>query len=265
MTFYGDDFREHTSCISEAEKYEGALYRGPGSKKAKKRNPQELWMDVVEEAVAQAADAPANLKSFLQAMDGLGNVPRNGKKFKNFVRNSLRMRSEPTIDQLWDYLEARQQKARKEMEEALAVEKGGGGKGAEGAAEEETKAADEKADSATESKKRPRADDAAAVAAEEKKEEEDEVGASSPSKKSKTVGGGADKAEKVKWGKVIQSMLKAAPGKTMKVKELKKKVLAGLANGKELKETFDKQLAKAAAGGRCTLSGKSATYAKKGS
>ena len=79
---------------------------------------------VVEEAVAQAADAPANLKSFLQAMDGLGNVPRNGKKFKNFVRNSLRMRSEPTIDQLWDHLEARQQKARAEMEEALAKEFG---------------------------------------------------------------------------------------------------------------------------------------------
>ena len=44
MTFYGDDFRAHTSCISEAEKYEGALYRPPKGKaadgKPKKRSAQ---------------------------------------------------------------------------------------------------------------------------------------------------------------------------------------------------------------------------------
>ena len=54
MTFYGDDYRAHTSCVSEAEKYEGALYKGDKQKK-QKRNPQEMWMDVVEEAIAQAS------------------------------------------------------------------------------------------------------------------------------------------------------------------------------------------------------------------
>lgn len=36
-TFYGNDHQKHTSCISEAEKYEGALYKG---KKGKKQQQQ---------------------------------------------------------------------------------------------------------------------------------------------------------------------------------------------------------------------------------
>ncbi|RLV89619.1 hypothetical protein JA1_005060 [Spathaspora sp. JA1] len=38
-TFQGTDYRNHTSCISEAEKYEKALYRGP--KKQQKQQPKQ--------------------------------------------------------------------------------------------------------------------------------------------------------------------------------------------------------------------------------
>lgn len=37
-TFYGNDHQKHTSCISEAEKYEKSLFKG---KKGKKQQPQQ--------------------------------------------------------------------------------------------------------------------------------------------------------------------------------------------------------------------------------
>ena len=42
--------RAHTTCISEAEKYEGALYRG--ARKAGKVDPQELWTQHIAKAVS---------------------------------------------------------------------------------------------------------------------------------------------------------------------------------------------------------------------
>lgn len=41
--FYGDDYAGHTKCISEAEKYQGAMYKGTGSKGDQK---QEAWLEV---------------------------------------------------------------------------------------------------------------------------------------------------------------------------------------------------------------------------
>ena len=68
VTFTGDDYLAHTTCISEAEKYEGALYRGPkgaaagpagAGRGAGKKGPQELWMDTVRAAAARASGASA--------------------------------------------------------------------------------------------------------------------------------------------------------------------------------------------------------------
>lgn len=43
--FYGDDYVHHTKCISEAEKYQGALYQdGGGSSKGEKK--QHDWLEV---------------------------------------------------------------------------------------------------------------------------------------------------------------------------------------------------------------------------
>lgn len=41
-TFSGTDYRNHTSCISEAEKYEKALYKGPKAKKAAKKVEEKV-------------------------------------------------------------------------------------------------------------------------------------------------------------------------------------------------------------------------------
>lgn len=102
QTFYGNDFESHTTCISEAEKYEGSLYK---AKKATKQSPQEAWMSVVEEAARTATKAPPSIQSHLSRLCDFGNVPRNQKKFGNFVKNSLRIFSDQVIDMIWKHLE----------------------------------------------------------------------------------------------------------------------------------------------------------------
>lgn len=41
VTFYDNDHKKHTSCISEAEKYEKALYKGPKKKQQQQQKPVE--------------------------------------------------------------------------------------------------------------------------------------------------------------------------------------------------------------------------------
>lgn len=101
QTFYGNDFEGHTTCISEAEKYEGSLFKP----KASKQSPQDAWMSIVEEAAKTATKAPASIQSHLSRLCDFGNVPRNQKKFGNFLKNSLRLYSEQVIDTIWKYLE----------------------------------------------------------------------------------------------------------------------------------------------------------------
>jgi cell growth-regulating nucleolar protein len=51
--FAGDAYLEHNSCISEAQKYQGHLYREkPGQNKGEVK--QQAWLDVVRQA-AEAA------------------------------------------------------------------------------------------------------------------------------------------------------------------------------------------------------------------
>lgn len=53
VTFHNNDHRQHTSCISEAEKYEKALYKGKNQPKA-----QQKAQPVREAKLAEAAKEP---------------------------------------------------------------------------------------------------------------------------------------------------------------------------------------------------------------
>ena len=111
VTFYGNDYEKHVSCISEAEKYEGALYKG---KKAK-LNPQEAWLALLEESVSRE-DAPERVKPFLSRIAELGNAPRNKKKFVNFLKNSMRLNDTNLADLIWNYLEKLNEEKKKSLE-----------------------------------------------------------------------------------------------------------------------------------------------------
>lgn len=101
VTFYGNDYAEHITCVSEAEKYEKTLYKA----KAVKLNPQDAWNAQIETATSKAETAPAIVRPYLQRLGELNNVPRNKKKFINFAKNSLRLYSENVLEALWNYLD----------------------------------------------------------------------------------------------------------------------------------------------------------------
>ena len=45
--FYGEEYASHTSCISEAEKYQGALFKGEKGGGTKGEKKQQEWIQVL--------------------------------------------------------------------------------------------------------------------------------------------------------------------------------------------------------------------------
>eukprot|EP00977_Amphora_coffeiformis_P004045 scaffold804_cov165-Amphora_coffeaeformis.AAC.24 len=88
-----DDYRGHTSCMTEVERYEK---RGP----VKRKGPQEDWMELLAEAVPQA---PVHLRPHLSEISTRDNVPRKEKQFRNFVANSMKI-SNSVVQQIWIFL-----------------------------------------------------------------------------------------------------------------------------------------------------------------
>lgn len=110
VTFYGNDYAEHITCVSEAEKYEKTLYKA----KATKLNPQDAWNAQIETACSKADTAPVTVRPHLQRLGELNNVPRNKKKFINFAKNSLRLYSDNVLEALWTYLDTYRVELKKE-------------------------------------------------------------------------------------------------------------------------------------------------------
>ncbi len=101
VSFPGDEYASHNQCMTESEKYEKGFGRGGGkckngSEKSKKKlSAAEAWACLVEDA---AIGAPVGLKGTLERLKSSRNaVPRQKNKFINFVKNSLNVRSDVTI------------------------------------------------------------------------------------------------------------------------------------------------------------------------
>lgn len=87
-TFSGSDYRQHTQCISEAEKYEKSLYKG---KKAKQTAPEEALKRKIETSV-ESRKTEKKLKkdtfdlsqissgSLYRVVKSLSNISKIGKK-----------------------------------------------------------------------------------------------------------------------------------------------------------------------------------------
>ncbi|KAL7542754.1 hypothetical protein ACHAXR_012822 [Thalassiosira sp. AJA248-18] len=126
-----DEYRNHTSCISEAERYEKTIYRGTRKldesgtghrdqqqqRKTKKLTPQEAWNQTIQVA---AETAPPSLKSHMDQLAMLENVPRKEKQFRNFTVNSLRLRGpsgEKAKNDIWALLVKVREDEKKRKEE----------------------------------------------------------------------------------------------------------------------------------------------------
>eukprot|EP00041_Stephanoeca_diplocostata_P010131 m.160705 g.160705 ORF g.160705 m.160705 type:complete len:280 (-) comp18036_c0_seq3:176-1015(-) len=98
--FAGEGYRAHNSCISEAEKYQGALYK-PKDKANKGDIKQQQWLTNVHLAKATIKDP--KMKSALDKISKYQNVPRKQKKFINFAKNSLKIYDEAFLGKLFGH------------------------------------------------------------------------------------------------------------------------------------------------------------------
>jgi len=106
-----DEYRSHTSCISEAERYEKTVYKGVrkldqqtgGNASKKTLSKQEKWLMIIEKA---AASCPPSLNPYMDQLKCLENIPTQEKKFRNFATNSLRLKKsdDRIVTQIWTLL-----------------------------------------------------------------------------------------------------------------------------------------------------------------
>lgn len=125
VSFWGDDYRKHTSCISEAERYEKTVYKGPRKNDTsnRKQTPQEAWMSVITESLD---NCPPDLKPHIETIISYENVPRKEKAFRNYASNSLKLygrNGETIIASLWKHFSGIRTKRAEEKEAAVAAKK----------------------------------------------------------------------------------------------------------------------------------------------
>ena len=53
--FSGNAYNQHSTCVSEAERYQGQLYKGVSNKQARKQEQQQGWLNNVREALDSAS------------------------------------------------------------------------------------------------------------------------------------------------------------------------------------------------------------------
>lgn len=94
--FPGDAYKVHTSCISEAEKYQGNLYQ---EKENKGEAKQKAWVTKLQERTSSVKDP--KIAGLMGKIADYSNVPRKNKKFENFCKNSVRVYDQMTLDKLW--------------------------------------------------------------------------------------------------------------------------------------------------------------------
>jgi hypothetical protein len=148
-------------------------------------------MDIV---VHCSSNPPAHLRSYMNTMSELDNIPRNEKKFVNFASNSLQLRGSniKIVEEIWNLLKLEQGKriAAKEV-----IKK-----------QEELKQEQKKQQQQEEKKKEGAVSD---------KEDDSNSSTSSTGDDKPTID-----AKKVK--KITKKTLKEAPNKSMKMKKLRK-------------------------------------------
>ncbi|DBA01138.1 TPA: hypothetical protein N0F65_001766 [Lagenidium giganteum] len=205
VVFEGNDYAAHTTCMSEAQKYEKSLYKeknhGNGAKKA---SPQERWMEVVQTA---KAPGDAKLQNVLDRVAGYDNVPRKKNKFVNFMKNSIGMADANTVEKVWAVFDKEFQASQPEATPAATN--------------------GNNSDAAADSKKRT---------------EREDGDAESDAKKQKTSKeGGAEKP--VKWAKLIKAALKDAANKELDMTTLRDQIVQSVLD-KKLSTKHEKELKK---------------------
>jgi len=104
--FYGDEYKSHNQCMSEAQRYskEGREGWDPtvgqGNKGEKK---QQQWIDKLRNLLDTASDIDPSVRRIIDTILDHENIPRKRPKFVNFVKNIMRNKAQMSdIDKTWD-------------------------------------------------------------------------------------------------------------------------------------------------------------------
>ncbi|XP_056004744.1 cell growth-regulating nucleolar protein-like isoform X2 [Ostrea edulis] len=100
--FWGQEYNNHTKCISEEEKYSGKNYV-PKAGANKGEQKQNQWLEQVQAAIDNAR-SDKNVLHLLNQIKDYPNIPRKQAKFKNFLKNSMRVHKDSLINQAWDLI-----------------------------------------------------------------------------------------------------------------------------------------------------------------
>jgi len=100
VDFPGDAYLTHTSCVTEAEKYQGNLYQAR-DKENKGETKQKEWLKSVH-STSSSTNIDPKLRGLLKRLSAYSNIPRKKKKFENFCKNSVNVYDAKTLDQLWE-------------------------------------------------------------------------------------------------------------------------------------------------------------------
>jgi len=96
-------------CVSEAQKYQGSLFKGVKDASNKGQQKQDAFLANVQSQVSSAS-VPTALKNLLEHMLTFENIPRKEKGFRNFVSNSMKVWDAKTQGDLWEVVKAALQK-----------------------------------------------------------------------------------------------------------------------------------------------------------
>lgn len=219
--FYGDQYLQHTKCISEEEKYGGKDFK-PKSSSNKGEIKQQEWINHIKETIATTKVRPI-LERLLEQIITYPNVPRKKIKFQNFVKNCLKYNDTKLIEEAWEiFNQSQKQKSEKSKvnenpDENIQSEK-----------RDELITNDSSDISNNENKKKKKKRKYEEHAVETKQPCLEEMVVSSVNNGiSPSVNndeGGDEGKSKFKWSRVILDLLNESPEKGMSIKKLQKKV-----------------------------------------
>lgn len=107
--FWGDAYKEHIKCVTEAERYGGKNFK-PQTFKGEAK--QQEWIELLSKIIETQEMSPP-VKDVFKRMQNFNNVPRKEKPFKNFLQSSMGVRNPALAQDVWQTVQKAQQTLQK--------------------------------------------------------------------------------------------------------------------------------------------------------
>ncbi|KAL1423291.1 hypothetical protein MTO96_021269 [Rhipicephalus appendiculatus] len=102
--FWGDAYKEHIKCVTEAERYGGKNFK-PQTFKGEAK--QQEWTELLSKIIETQEMSPP-VKDVFKRMQNFNNVPRKEKPFKNFLQSSMGVRNPTLAQDVWQTIQKAQ-------------------------------------------------------------------------------------------------------------------------------------------------------------